>query len=50
VLSAGPDGIEIACGEKSLVFTSLQPEGKKAMTPREFLNGRAVVVGTRPFE
>jgi methionyl-tRNA formyltransferase len=47
VLAAGPAGIELACGAGSLLLTSLQPEGKRAMTAQEFLSGRKVVVGAR---
>ncbi len=49
VLSAGPEGVEVACGEGSLVLLGLQPEGKRAMTAREFLAGRDVPVGATPF-
>lgn len=47
VLSAGPDGLEVACGEGSLLCEQLQPEGKRVMSAREFLAGRQVPVGTR---
>ena len=49
VLGASAEGIEVACGEGSVVFTSLQPEGKKPMTAQQFLAGRKVTVGDRPF-
>jgi methionyl-tRNA formyltransferase len=49
VLRAGADGIEVACGEGSLLITSLQPEGKKAMTAQQFLAGRKLSAGERPF-
>lgn len=45
VLAAGPEGLEVACGEGSLLLEKLQPEGKRVMTAREFLAGRAVPVG-----
>jgi len=47
VLAVTPDAIEVACGQGSLLVLSLQPEGKRAMTAREFLAGRTVVVGSR---
>ncbi|MEW5737877.1 MAG: methionyl-tRNA formyltransferase [Myxococcota bacterium] len=47
VLAAGPDGVEVACGEGSLLLEALQPEGKRVMSAREFLAGRAVEVGSR---
>lgn len=49
VLSASPAGIEVACGEGSLVLTSVQLEGKRAMTAQEFLAGKKLAPGTRPF-
>jgi methionyl-tRNA formyltransferase len=45
VLRADPTGIELACGEGSLVITQLQAEGKRAMTAKEFLPGRKLEVG-----
>lgn len=39
VISATKAGIEIACGEGSVIITTLQPEGKRAMTAAEFLVG-----------
>jgi methionyl-tRNA formyltransferase len=47
VLAVGGDGIELACGQGSLVLTTLQPEGKRAMPARDFLSGRKVAVGAR---
>jgi methionyl-tRNA formyltransferase len=47
VLAAGPGGIEVACGEGSLVLTQVQPEGKRVMTAAELLAGRKVPVGYR---
>jgi methionyl-tRNA formyltransferase len=49
VLSAGAEGIEVACGAGSLVLLELQPEGKKPMTAQQFLAGRPVTPGQRPF-
>jgi methionyl-tRNA formyltransferase len=49
VLRASPEGIEVACREGSAILTSLQPEGKKPMTAQQFLAGRKVTVGERPF-
>ncbi len=50
VLSASPAGIEVACGQGSLVLTSVQLEGKRVMTAQEFLAGKKLLTGTRPFE
>lgn len=49
VLSAGPAGVEVACGEGSLLLTQLQLEGKRALSARDFLVGRAIAVGSKPF-
>ena len=43
------DGIEVACGEGSLLLTSVQLEGKRTLSAKEFLTGRALEVGTQPF-
>ena len=47
VLSVTAEGIELACGEGSLVITALQPEGKRVMSARDFLSGRSVSAGAR---
>ena len=39
VLSAGRDGIEVACGTGSIVIYELQLEGKKRLAAAEFLAG-----------
>lgn len=49
VLSAGAGGIEVACAQGSLVLLELQPEGKKPMTAQQFLAGRPIAAGQRPF-
>lgn len=49
ILRADADGVEVACGQGSLVLRSLQLEGKRAMTAREFLAGRPLAVGAKPF-
>ncbi|MGC4117152.1 MAG: methionyl-tRNA formyltransferase [Myxococcales bacterium] len=47
VLVATNDGIEIACGDGSLVLTEVLPEGKRAMSAAQFLSGRPLPKGTR---
>lgn len=49
VLSAGPDGIRIACGAGALRILELQPEGRRRMTAGEFLAGRKLETGSHPF-
>lgn len=49
VLAADARGVEIACAQGSFLCTELQPEGKRAMSAREFLAGRKVQTGSRPF-
>lgn len=39
VLAAGRDGIEVACGEGSVIIHELQLEGKKRLPAAEFLAG-----------
>ena len=41
VLSVSPAGIEVACGEGSLVLTSIQLPGKKALSVADLLRGRS---------
>ncbi len=43
VISANKQGIEIACGEGSIVITELQPESKGRMTAGAFLAGNKVM-------
>jgi methionyl-tRNA formyltransferase len=50
VLSAGPQGLEVACGEGSLVLLEVQPEGKRVMAAGDFLAGRKLAPGSRPFD
>jgi methionyl-tRNA formyltransferase len=49
VLAASADGVEVACAEGSLRLLTLQPEGKRPMSAKEFLAGRRVTVGSTPF-
>lgn len=49
LLSAGSDGIVIACGEGALALLEVQPEGKRRMSASEFLSGRKLAPGSRPF-
>jgi methionyl-tRNA formyltransferase len=47
VLSAGRDGIEVACGTGSLILHELQLEGKKRLPAQEFLAGCKLQCGTQ---
>ncbi len=47
VLRAGRDGIDVACADGVLRVLRLQAPGGKAMSAREFLNGRPIVAGDR---
>lgn len=49
VLAANSDGIEVACGEGSLVLLELQPEGKRVMSASDFLSGHKLERGSQPF-
>ena len=39
LLDARDDGLLVRCGHGALRLTSVQPQGRRAMTAREFLNG-----------
>ncbi|PLX80970.1 MAG: methionyl-tRNA formyltransferase [Desulfuromonas sp.] len=47
VLSATPDGIEVACGAGSLLVGNLQLAGKKRLAAGDFLRGYPLPIGTR---
>jgi methionyl-tRNA formyltransferase len=48
VISTSPEGIDVATGHNGrIVITRLQPEGRRAMTAREFLGGHPVEPGAR---
>jgi len=49
VLSSGPSGLEVACGEGSLVLLDVQLEGKRVMSAAEFLSGHKLAPGSQPF-
>ena len=42
-------GLEVACGEGSLLVLEVQPEGKRRMGVKDFLLGHRLVPGTLPF-
>lgn len=50
VLPSAPQTLRVACGEGSLLFLEVQPEGRRRMTAAEFLSGRKLEPGTVPFE
>lgn len=45
ILSAGKEGIEVACAEGSIFITQLCPEGKGRMTVEEYLRGNKTEIG-----
>lgn len=48
VVRCTKDGISVCCGDgRLLTFEGLAPEGKRAMTAADFINGRAVKPGDR---
>jgi methionyl-tRNA formyltransferase len=47
VVSAGPPGIVVACGERALRLTELQKPGGKRLPAREFLAGATFGAGER---
>jgi len=46
VLSATSEGLEVGCGEGSLVLLEVQPEGGRRMTAAQFLAGHRIEPGT----
>ncbi len=46
VVAAGPEGIDLACGQGFLRVLELQPEGKRPMTAAAFAAGRRDLAGT----
>jgi methionyl-tRNA formyltransferase len=46
VIVASGDQLVVACGSGVLSITELQPEGKRRMNVRDFLNGAKLAVGT----
>jgi len=47
VLSVGKEGIEVACGDGTLLLVRLQPEGGKAMSAWDYAQGHRVGKGER---
>lgn len=47
ILSVDRDGIVVACGEDALLLDKVQPEGGRAMSSREYAQGRRVRKGDR---
>lgn len=47
IVTAGPLGIEVACGQESLLLEEIQLEGKKRMPAAEFVKGHPLKTGTR---
>ena len=47
ILAAGPEGLDVACGDGVLRVLTLRPQGKRAMAVKDFLNARRVVAGDR---
>jgi len=47
VLSVGPEGVRIACGEGILRVRELQLPGKRRLPAADFIRGRALPPGTR---
>ncbi|OKP82608.1 methionyl-tRNA formyltransferase [Paenibacillus sp. P32E] len=46
VFAVSDDGVEVATGDGSLLLTSVQPAGKKAMTAADFSRGAVMKPGT----
>ena len=47
VIAADKSGIKVACGSGVLVIETATPEGKKAQSAADLINGRQIAVGTK---
>jgi methionyl-tRNA formyltransferase len=48
IVSAGPGALSVVCGDRNVLrITSVQPEGRRVMSVRDFLAGHAVPSGAR---
>jgi len=48
IVEAGPEGLTVMCGDGNLLrITRIQPEGRRAMSVRDFLAGHPVPPGAR---
>jgi len=47
VISTAADGLTVACGTASLRITEIQPEGKRRLEVRDYLNGAKLAVGSK---
>lgn len=47
IISIGPDGMLVACGDGAVGISDVQPAGKKRMSVTEWVRGRGVEVGDR---
>ena len=47
VIAADKSGIRVACGRGVLVIETATPEGKKAQSAADLINGRQIAVGTK---
>jgi methionyl-tRNA formyltransferase len=47
IIGAAGDALRVVTGDGVILILALQPEGKRAMTAREFLAGRPIAAGTR---
>jgi methionyl-tRNA formyltransferase len=50
VLNASAEGLEVACGQASLVLLEVQAEGKRRLPVAAFLSGHPLTPGTHPFD
>jgi len=46
VISAGKEGLKVACGGRILTVTELQTPGKKRMRTEDYLRGHSIAAGT----
>ena len=47
---ASPEGLEVACGQGSLLLLEVQAEGRRRLSAAAYLRGHPLAPGTRPFD
>lgn len=47
VISTSKNGVEVACGDGSVIISTFKPEGKGIMTAADMINGRKITIGSK---
>jgi methionyl-tRNA formyltransferase len=49
VVAIDANGMTVACGEGAVLITTVQPAGKRRLSPQEWARGRGTSLGERLF-